>query len=1408
MLNQQFIATKLNLDKHYTLLESRDITYLLNGDIEGYESSNQNYIVQNQKSNELCIELEQNEFVGPGINLGNGEHVFFITATPENPNYPNDQILLANLDTCTYEVWASGDCLGFNTLYPIRGVYKYNSQKNTRSVYFIDGLNPNRVIDIDLPFPQQKITNDCDTCEKEYNGLLDCAQIKINKDIVVPCINLDPNNQGQLSSGVYQVGFAWSQNGVILSDFYFSDAMKVWSEKNNVGLTINLDCVDNNNVFDEYTLVLVSTTREGSLVLYKIGDYQFPTNTITITSLENTTVVDLSVATQKRVRPDKSKHIATNGETLLLGNSELSNTIPYQTQATGIQIGWQEIKVPKEIAHEYPSFMRDEVYDFAIEWFKTSGESVGKFHIPGRAYTDDWEYTTTILDGVATYKEYDLIPAKFNIYSNPDCEEIEVSAWQIASTATTIGDFGGTCDECITGTQYGLYGRMGYYECEDLTYPDNVDIWGSLACQKIRRHRMPSHNLTHLYDNGGCQLQTLEELDDEGNITEVTGTTFVEGNCVNLLGIRVEGITPPLDNAGNPIDDILGFRILYSKRDGNKSILHKGILYTVRMERVGEDGDNQEVILFPNYPFNDLKRDVYLRTEEPRNWNLSELGVLAKGTSPIHYTYHSPDIYFKEAKNEFGSELRLYTSEVGGIFGSINKLYKHPEQSIFKTDGVVSASYLINYANTVNLVANYGQYTALNRELENRWLINNSQYLLPIRQFFGNTKVNNLYRETSYIMELEPAQRLYNKYPREQDAGGEDTSRILASNFVPNTFWNDVIIPYCSNVNIPDLNPDPNQTWDIQAVSNYVGIKIPQTNQYGQIGSTTYVPVSSCIETGEVSGETFILMGGDIHISKHTLLRKMPLYEDWMYDVPFDTLYDYRDHRNVWYPRFFFDNLTLDYSVLYRFDNRYESGGFVQGRFYTHVNGVSWFWCESEFIGNYRESDIRDQTQFYPKQSVSELTRSDKFRLEPIWLYNFSLLGDSVDELRLTSNIGLENSLNQNYNMGDYTVHYSLKDDPQSAYDNWLSFPPLNYTVLPRIYGDFTGMHYLDQYSIVFEFENITLHSQEDYTLTINQGNSLFLAQGDIFSRRLRKWANEMTGYTGSVDPFLPINTRYGFMFYDRYRKTFFLWTDQLKPINDLKSFLNNFNTNDNPGYVNSMISVYDNLTDKIYLTDKQTGWTISFSPKMDGFISFHSFVPDWYVPHYNTFLSIKNNSLWKHNADGYQTYYGTNYPFEVEFVIKDIKNNLLQDINLFVDYIDYEGYNQIVQRPDKFFNKAFVYNNKYSTGLLNLNLKNINDPNQSIQNNETIGTADVTQVEENTYRINKLESNQIDSPSIQFDANGVTYTLTNINQNKSPLTKSKLMGRWFKVHLIDDENTESKILVQLNLSQTDETKR
>jgi len=255
-----------------------------------------------------------------------------------------------------------------------------------------------------------------------------------------------------------------------------------------------------------------------------------------------------------------------------------------------------------------------------------------------------------------------------------------------------------------------------------------------------------------------------------------------------------------------------------------------------------------------------------------------------------------------------------------------------------------------------------------------------------------------------------------NPWPYYDSSEGEDTSRVLASNLVDNTFWEDIDIQYCTTVDFDEFS----NTYDLQAVSNYVGIKVPQPNQYGQIGSTTFVPVDSCIETDDVSAsQVFTFIGGDNYISKHAVVRKYPIYTDWLYDVPFDTLVDYRNYRNTWYPRFWFDNLDIDFAVAYRFDNRYESGDFVQGRFYVHASGVAHFWCESEFIADYRESDIREQTEFYPKKPLTDLVRSDRFRLEPIWLYNFALLGGSIEQLKLSSLVGLENALDPNYNLAD-----------------------------------------------------------------------------------------------------------------------------------------------------------------------------------------------------------------------------------------------------------------------------------------------------------------------------------------------------------------------------------------------------
>lgn len=1367
----QFISTKLNLDQHYALLGERDLVYLLNGDIQGKEG-NVDSFVQNAPSNELCLDLSGYTMVGPGIPLNNHEHVLFLN-DEENVGW----IMLANLDTCSMQVWASGECLAFDPDYPVRGVYKHNNKDNDRRVYFIDGKNYNRYADIDKPFPQNTPDSICDTCDVSYDGTLNCDALRINREMEFPCLTLTANQYGQLPSGVYQLAFAYSQDGVKYSDFYFSDILKVHSNKNNIGFQADIECVD--TLFDQFKVLLVTNTRESSLVVYDLGVYSSTTDSITINNLANATILSLEQALEKRVVYDKSQHIVSNGETLLLGKHENVDPLDYQPYANNINLYWAEGKVPKKDAHKYPSQMRDEVYAYAIEWFDEYGQSRGRFHIPGQENED-----FSIDFSGNTYVEQDYAPVGAYTYEkDQDCRDKPLKVWQVENTATILGDFTGTCELCEEVPSFSKYGKMGYYECESLTYPNDPDTWGDLACQPIRHHKMPSHNLSHIHNGADCFTSITEatEYDEDGNGVTIADyhIEYVEEDCVNVLGVVANNIAYPKDSNGNDITN-WHYRILYAKRDGNKSVLHKGLVFNTFQE-ILNPGANQEYVYYPNYPYNDLKADVFISKSQTSNQKTTPAeGYDPQGYISAHkFTYHSPNIHYQESKDEFGSEVKLYTEEIGKIKGDYNPVYLHPTTKIDASTPNQKSFW--SYARQFDSVCNYSEYEAVDLPFVSRRQVENSQYLLPIRQFVENTtRFNNEYREPSYFLSI----------PSTDDAipnpTNKDTSRVLISELACQTSMN-----YCDSISRNGID------YDIQGVSYYVGVKTPQWNQYGSLEQIEYVPITHCLR--QTNGYTGLdltnqFWGGDIYITRHSVARKMPLFLEWLDDVPFDEAeYNYRDKRNVYYPRFWYDSLS-EANDQYRFDCLANATDHVTGYFYIWINGILNFWCESEYIGDFREEDQTPNSRYFPTTSPKELFRADTIKDQPTFLYNLALLGTDIDTKKQILNLTQSDA--------DFTVIFSLKADAQSAGDNWLNFLPLNYTILPRIYGEFTGMHYTDQYSILFAFENMMMYSQEDYTQTTNEGNTLFLSQGDIFSRRLRKMSNEDTGYTGCVDPFSFCNTRFGTIYFDRYRKLWFLWSGKLNAIEDNQAWLTQYTSNANPGYSGSIITMYDNYSKNLYMTDKETGWTLSYKFGL-GYNSFHSFVPGWYIGMGNNFLTAPSDlsSLWKHNVQfDYQSYYGTVHPFDIGFVVKGT-DQTLQSFNIFSDWMQYENWGEPKYKHDKFFDTLLVYNDRTSTGIIPLFLKDSNDPNQSLVQNKDQYMAEVTQVLSNIYRVNKLEDTQVASPNIQFNPNGWQYSTQNLGV-KPPYERGGIRGKWFIVHLASTQQAH-KIITQLNIAQS-----
>ena len=1439
---KQHITTAIDKNIHPVMMDETSIFYMLNGDVSGKEGST-DWFAQNTLSTSLCYSFSTNYKVVGKIQLNKFEYVlFFVIYQPNTTIKISSEIGILNTDECNYTVKINAACLNFDPDYPVRGVYKHNSDTTKRRIYFIDGLNFNRFLDIDADvFPTTLIDGECD-CVKQYSNDFDCEKIKINRNLKIPEVSMSYNQNGNLNSGTYQLAISFGDDDLPLTEYYLGPVLKLFSITSNGNINVELKCVGE-QLYSQMFIALVTNTRGSSQVVYDLGIFSNSTQILTISNLSNTTINTINNILQKSVTYDISEHIATNQEILLLGKHQTKPLLEYQLLANNIELKWATLKVNASDAHKYPTFLRDEVYAFAIEWFDKQGKSRGIFHIPGRSpeYIEVTGVETPSTNDFVNYFETDNAPPEYNFLGAKNCTNTPLKIFETTNTAkvTYYNDSSITCTECTLDlTNVYQKGKMAYWESKDYTYP-NDDRWGNLKCLPIRHHKMPDHGKAHIY--GSLDPSRLWNI----NVT-TTG-------CINLLTIETCNVEHPKLENGTYDPDISGYRILYSDRINtfNKSILHKGLLVGGRIQEQLNDDDNEQTaiskpIIYPNYPYNDMHREVFLSRKQTLKFDVNKTNggptdfIPAFKNSYVDHFYYSPETQYRETRNEIGIYITKYCEDIGSIQGEISPTYLHPQLALGHNGQPLEkglSTYAFQSNSISDSVRSYNKFstavflnTPPNQAVTNRagfyenYLLEKNQFILPIKQKVvldekGNyINLNNLLRDYCYYFQLN--KDLINKQ--------DDVSRVLASDIVPTPIQSisksDTRYYYDSSYVLSKENWRPNapsgQTpKNIQSVFSYVGVKIYFPNQYGELSDIVYKPLQSAVikvpglteeMPSTITYSNDLHIGGDIYISKHSFIRKMPLFQEWLYDVPFDTEYNYRVKRNVEYPRFWYDNLSVVNDEV-RFDHMFNlaTGSntfYFLGKFYTSVNGVVNYYGESEFIGDFREFDSDPNGLFYPLASPEELFRSDIYRYPEKFLYNLSLLNTNVENKK--------QDIFPTITKEDYTVIYSLKDDEQSAGDRWLQFLPLNYTILPRVYGDFTGIHYTDTYNIMFIFENQILYSQMDYRLQSTEGNSILITQGDIFSQRLVKLTNETTGYCGSLDPFSFVNTRYGTYFVDRLRKKVFKWAGKLEDVSySFSSWLNSYMVNDNPGYTNSIIAVFDNFSDNLFFTYKNlrtsTDWTLSYKPRFEHkqkpWISFHSFIPSFYLSLPNTFISINNTNVWKHNSlYSYQQIYGNQVKFDIGFIISNPSSEY-QALEIYSEWIKYETYNSEVYNNKIFFDKLFAYTQNGSTGLIPIVLKNKNNPIESFAQNSEQGNylAEATHVTDGIYRINKLVSYKDNLNVASSLTNGDTYTAQGINQNLPPLHRDDLKGKWLKLHLIKEINSDYKILLQFTNSQT-----
>lgn len=967
------------------------------------------------------------------------------------------------------------------------------------------------------------------------------------------------------------------------------------------------------------------------------------------------------------------------------------------------------------------------------------------------------------------------------------------------------------CDYKVIGTSTFAYWKSSIEDCGEIKYhkfPDRTQILNNKHFPHIHSNTSSIHSKEYVY----------------------------------ILAPRFENIEKPKDCNGNLVKDIVGYRIGVGNRANNKSIVHKGLLYNMRM-----DTDCVEDIYYANYPFNDLRPDQLIGTEE----------LIRTGTGPIQasvgtfkpqtkysknkFQYISPDIQY-EKNDQQGTELITYCEENGYIEGSFQETKELPEVVILEEiiyvalTGLIVAGLALEViplvaggADVFNLISvlpetlrkftdgkNYGiNNTILSNLTKRNWdkiiignrrrKIEESFYMQPVKQRLDGIKVNNFQRESGLFLSL--------------NSDIENPSIVDNSRFTIDEIDNQVYSFF-------DQSKRTSQY--------YVGIKRRLPNQYGRPQDNLVRPISDII----TESETNSLISGDIYITKHTFYKKFPFFTNLPINAPYDSPYVTSEYLNIGFPKYWLDvNTRSEFynMVAYGFSNiailgnialglinqsifkkpwNLEDYGRIQklkcgkkkrnkipfivdGHFYTHYIGIVQYYCESEYIGEYRETSEIPQSLYFPIKDIASFSNYETIQYPEIFLYSQAQRYNGL----LSKQTSLLSECKEEC-FAKNRVIFSNPQDTLSKKDKWLDFLPNNYHQFNQQDGDFTNSHMIDDGNLLFLFDNAAYITQSSEGIITTNGVS-YLGQGSIFERRMKKISSEVNGLGGCIDKLGVVNTPWGCFWPDRIRKTFIGYSGNglIEINNNMRSWFNEFM--DSP-----IVGHYDPYSRNIYWTSNN--WTISFKPELKAFVSFHDFIPNYYLPMHYNFLTNKpdgdNKGIWKHNKKNhYQTYYNQTYPFEIGYTINHkFQQNVLQSIQIHAEFFKHEGFGRKRYTKD-FFDQFFQYNDFTSTGVKTLLLKDINDPKQSLVQYNINSPIEVTNTEYDSFNINGFQNHLINNAKIEWV--GYKYNTLNTNENIVNSNNGLIRGKWHNIHLISNALPDQKKLVELSLNLKDEVK-
>ena len=603
--------TGLNMDSTVNQVKTGSLTYALNATVENFDSSSVNY--QNEPGNEPCLTFPDGyELIGKYTIPEKKKNIFFLV----NPSTGDSEIGFMFNNDCQYQTLVNAPCLRFSIDNPIHKVV-HRITNCTTEIYWTDGINPRRYLDIDN-IPYIIDPNSDPGCDPVYTDQLDCNQLKIQPDFDIPFVEVHKVvNAGSLVAGTYQFAVQYADAaGSDLTSYYsvtnptpIADPLITSVNFNYpVGKSIevrvsNLDLTGQYNYFNLAVIKTINDITSVELVgTYNITEAE---EVITYTGAD-ATPIQLSIADifEKYPYYDVAQDLTSVQDTLIWSNLTSVDRINYQNIASQITLQWETYRLPpgdtyaNEInSANYRGYMRDEVYAFDIVFLLKNGKQTDAFHIPGPPNLNPQPPVPNTNDDFIGEPEYYVGDIGYSPY------------WKIYNNATVVGPFG----ELPTDPEYKgpwQFGNFAYWESTE-KYPCNTELWGDLADTPIRHHKFPDVNVSSITENAQIVY------DENNNILPAMQNDV----AVYPMGVKIDNdqivqLIQDSNLSQNQKDDIVAFKIVRGDRGTNKSVIAKGILRN--MNKYTKDDQDY---YYPNYPYNQVSGEDSFIQENNNAWN-------------------------------------------------------------------------------------------------------------------------------------------------------------------------------------------------------------------------------------------------------------------------------------------------------------------------------------------------------------------------------------------------------------------------------------------------------------------------------------------------------------------------------------------------------------------------------------------------------------------------------------------------------------------------------------------------------------------------------------------------------------------------------------------------------------------